>query len=336
MFEDMNFSSLVKQLPMLGSQARQLSLAIEETNRMLKYRLSHDPYDPSRSYPESLSEREQIGCTILMSFTSNMMQTQLREYFTFIAANKLVDGFSTTAHGLELDIFYSITKTSPTGDNPLISKQNQDTLISFLESQFILMEKLQNFQLCPTRFLEFIGQNLSSGFLFECARTKTPVFCPAITDGLFGNALCQTKTRLVIDQVADIRGINTLVKRSVRTGSIILGAGISKHHVNKASLMNDRGADYAVYINTAEEFDGSDAGATPDEAVGCGKVSVNAQAVKVHSDVSLVFPILFMETFHKELENNKEFYANKKREDVQDTYLVEIDKQNKKKLKAKK
>jgi deoxyhypusine synthase len=36
-----------------------------------------------------------------------------------------------------------------------------------------------------------------------------------------------------------------------------------------------------VYINTAQEFDGSDAGARPDEAVSWGKIKVGADSVKV-------------------------------------------------------
>ena len=43
------------------------------------------------------------------------------------------------------------------------------------------------------------------------------------------------------------------------------------------------GAESAVYINTAQEFDGSDAGARPDEAVSWGKIKVGAESVKVSS-----------------------------------------------------
>lgn len=82
------------------------------------------------------------------------------------------------------------------------------------------------------------------------------------------------------------------------------------------------GADYAVYINTAQEFDGSDSGARPDEAVSWGKIRMDAQPVKVdggqpgcrvqglphgpvahsgplqvYADASLVFPLLVAETF---------------------------------------
>jgi len=57
------------------------------------------------------------------------------------------------------------------------------------------------------------------------------------------------------------------------------------------------GADYSVFINTGQEFDGSDAGARPDEAVSWGKISKNCKPVKVYAEASLVLPILIGETF---------------------------------------
>ena len=41
------------------------------------------------------------------------------------------------------------------------------------------------------------------------------------------------------------------------------------------------GADYSVYINTGQEFDGSDSGARPDEAISWGKIRMSATPVKV-------------------------------------------------------
>lgn len=86
------------------------------------------------------------------------------------------------------------------------------------------------------------------------------------------------------------------------------------------------GADFSVYVNTAQEFDGSDSGARPDEAVSWGKIRMDATPVKVgwgsgvgwgqfgvlggafphphplfcaqvYADASLVFPLLVAETF---------------------------------------
>jgi len=52
-----------------------------------------------------------------------------------------------------------------------------------------------------------------------------------------------------------------------------------------------------VFVNTGQEFDGSDSGARPDEAVSWGKIKLTASPVKVYADASLVFPLLVAETF---------------------------------------
>ena len=77
---------------------------------------------------------------------------------------------------------------------------------------------------------------------------------------------------------------------------IILGGGVIKHHICNANLMRN-GANFSVFMNTASEFDGSDSGARPDEAVSWGKIAADANPVKVYAEVSLVLPILIAETF---------------------------------------
>merc|ERR1719229_1583079 len=63
-----------------------------------------------------------------------------------------------------------------------------------------------------------------------------------------------------------------------------------------ANLMRN-GADYVVYVNTAQEFDGSDSGARPDEAVSWGKIRVDAKPVKVYAEATLVLPLIIAKTF---------------------------------------
>lgn len=72
-----------------------------------------------------------------------------------------------------------------------------------------------------------------------------------------------------------------------KTGVIILGGGLPEHHICNANMLRN-GADYAVYVNTAQEFDGSDSGARPDEAVSWGKIKSSAKTVKV----CIIYPIL--------------------------------------------
>ena len=61
---------------------------------------------------------------------------------------------------------------------------------------------------------------------------------------------------------------------------VILGGGVCKHQICNSMLFRN-GADYSVFINTGNEYDGSDSGARPDEAISWGKIRAGAQAVKV-------------------------------------------------------
>lgn len=98
------------------------------------------------------------------------------------------------------------------------------------------------------------------------------------------------------DLVQDIRCINDEAVRARCTGVIVLGGGMVKHHAMNANLMRN-GCEYCVYVSTAQEFDGSDSGARPDEAKSWGKIRVDATPVKVYADATLVFPLLVAQTF---------------------------------------
>lgn len=52
-------------------------------------------------------------------------------------------------------------------------------------------------------------------------------------------------------------------------------------------------------IFAAQEFDGSDSGARPDEAVSWGKISAAARPVKVCADATLMLPLIIAQTFYK-------------------------------------
>jgi len=106
---------------------------------------------------------------------------------------------------------------------------------------------------------------------------------------------------LVVDLVGDIRRLNDMSVRARKAGMIILGGGVCKHQIANAMLfvsseraeresaahtwraLQRNGADYAVYINTGQEFDGSDSGARPDEAISWGKIKGTGESVKVRS-----------------------------------------------------
>lgn len=138
-------------------------------------------------------------------------------------------------------------------------------------------------------------------------KNNIPVFCPALTDGSIGDMIYFHSYRnpgLVLDIAGDIRRINDLALKAKKTGMVILGGGIVKHHNCNANLMRN-GADFSVYVNTAQEFDGSDSGARPDEAISWGKIKITAKPVKVYGEATLVFPLIMAQTFARQVEEDK-------------------------------
>merc|ERR1712126_783154 len=82
------------------------------------------------------------------------------------------------------------------------------------------------------------------------------------------------------DIIQDLIRLNQLAMKSCNTGMIIVGGGLIKHHICNANLMRN-GANYSVFLNTANEYDGSDSGAKPDEAVSWGKIRLDAKPVNI-------------------------------------------------------
>ncbi|RYP27056.1 hypothetical protein DL767_007830 [Monosporascus sp. MG133] len=138
----------------------------------------------------------------------------------------------------------------------------------------------------PSKVIHRLGKEINDerSVYYWAYKNGIPVFCPALTDGSLGDMLYfhtfkASPKQLKVDIVEDIRRINTIAVRARRAGMIILGGGVVKHHIANACLMRN-GAESAVYINTAQEFDGSDAGARPDEAISWGKIKPGADHVK--------------------------------------------------------
>jgi len=144
--------------------------------------------------------------------------------------------------------------------------------------------------------------NNEESIYYWAHKNEIPVYCPALTDGSIGDMIYfhsySTPDPLIVDIAQDIRGINNAAIHAKKSGMIILGGGVIKHHICNANMMRN-GAEYSVYVNTGQEFDGSDSGARPDEAVSWGKIRPYATPVKVYGEASIIFPLLVSQTFAK-------------------------------------
>ena len=162
----------------------------------------------------------------------------------------------------------------------------------------------------PSKVIERIGNEINNeeSVLYWAAKNRIPVFCPALTDGSVGDMMyfhSYKRPGFVLDINEDIRRINDLAVQCYASGMLILGGGLVKHHTCNANLMRN-GADFSVYINTGQEFDGSDSGASPEEAISWGKIRIDAKPVKVCADATIAFPLIVSQTFAKDLQAYKE------------------------------
>lgn len=160
--------------------------------------------------------------------------------------------------------------------------------------------------------------NHEESILYWCYKNKIPIFCPALTDGGIGDVLYYhsqfdadgeitleninshpgPKAGLQLDITQDLMYLMSMCQHSAATGSFSMGSGVPKHHVLNANCMK-MGLDYAVYVTTAQEFDGSDSGAEPREARAWCKLRPDCKAYKLQAEATLVCPLLIAKTFFK-------------------------------------
>ncbi|MCI4340254.1 MAG: deoxyhypusine synthase [Thermoplasmata archaeon] len=142
---------------------------------------------------------------------------------------------------------------------------------------------------------EDLGARTGKGSLARAAFEKrVPFFIPGITDGAVGSQLWlfwQSHKDFAIDLFDDEQKLSDLVFEAKRSGAIMLGGGISKHHTIWWNQFRD-GLDAALYLTTAVEWDGSLSGARTREAVSWGKVKTTAVHQTVEGDVTTLLPLM--------------------------------------------
>jgi deoxyhypusine synthase len=251
----------------------------------------------------------------------------LRETLRYLVQHKHVAAIVTTAGGVEEDFIKCLAPTylgsfSTPGarlrqkgmnriGNLVVPNSNycafEDWVVPILDKMLEEQEASKRtdepLHWTPSKVIRRLGKEIGDerSVYYWAWKNDIPVFCPALTDGSLGDMLYfhtfkSSPEQLRIDIVEDIRRINTIAVRAKRTGMIVLGGGIVKHHIANANLMRN-GAESAVYVNTAQEFDGSDAGARPDEAVSWGKIKLDGDSVKVYAEATVVFPLIVAATF---------------------------------------
>mmetsp|Transcript_12706 Transcript_12706/g.29319 ORF Transcript_12706/g.29319 Transcript_12706/m.29319 type:complete len:366 (-) Transcript_12706:351-1448(-) len=319
--EGVQLDKLLTSFLRTGFQATNFALAVEEVRKMLSWKLSDEPIAEDEN--EELRDpavRASTSCTIFLGVTSNLISAGTRETIRYLLQHKKVSCLVTTAGGVEEDLMKCLAPHYM-GDfalkgaelrkkginrigNLLVPNRNyclfEDWLTPLLDEMLDEQTRTQRIW-SPSQMIAKMGKAIDNeaSICYWAHKNDIPIFCPAITDGSIGDMLffhSFKRPGLIVDLVQDIRGINRMAIDAKHTGMLIFGGGLVKHHICNANLMRN-GADYAVFVNTGQEFDGSDSGAKPDEAVSWGKVRADATPVKVYADATLIMPLLVSQTF---------------------------------------
>ena len=286
--KNMTVSQLVDGLGKVGFQSIELKKAVEVIVKMKKN-----------------------SAKIFFTFTSNMVTSGLRGFFSQVIKLGMADVIVTTVGGIEEDIMKAH------GEKFVIGSFNSDDIelyergVNRVGNLFITTESYCKFEDMITQILKRlyeikprwavsemlheIGKMLDdeNSILYQAVKNNVPIFCPAITDGSFGFHLFMFQQKhpdFIVDVVQDFKNILFCTSHDEKKGLISLGGSISKHHAILAALLNG-GLDYAVYMTTARYSSGSMSGATTNEAKSWGKVKDDSDAATIIGDVTITFPI---------------------------------------------
>ncbi|MFH0832910.1 MAG: deoxyhypusine synthase [Candidatus Aenigmatarchaeota archaeon] len=290
-----NIAEFVGSMKNVGFQATNLSRAVDIIKKMKKN-----------------------NATIFISFTSNMVSSGLRETFAYLVKNKLVDVVITSVGSIEEDLIKSKlpfllgdfnaddADLHRNGVNRIGNIFVPNDRYSILEkelhtffAEMLCRQKSSGKMISPSELIFELGKRIDdeNSIMYWATKNNIPIFCPAITDGALGLDLYFFKnfekenSEFGIDVTADMNKLADMVYNSEKTGGIILGGGVAKHHLIGVNIVRG-GLDYAVYVSTGSEYDGSLSGARPKEAVSWSKINKDANHVFVEGDATIIFPLI--------------------------------------------
>ncbi len=251
-------------------------------------------------------------CLTFLSFPACIMATGTRGVIVELVKRGLVDVVITTCGTLDHDLARS-WKDYYHGDFLMDDAELRehgmnrlgnvvvpdDSYGLVLEERLLPMfeEILAGRDSISTReIIDEVGARLENkdSLLYWAHKNQVPIFVPGITDGSFGSQLWmywQTHRDLKVDLFQDEQDLSSLVFGAASSGALIVGGGISKHHVIWWNQFRG-GLDYTVYMTTAAEYDGSLSGAQVREAISWGKVRATAWQVNVEGDATITLPIM--------------------------------------------
>jgi deoxyhypusine synthase len=252
-------------------------------------------------------------CVKFISFVGAVISTGLRGIIKDMIKNNWFNVAITTCGALDHDIarHYSHYKEgSFTMDDRELADQNihrlGNVLVPMESYGPLIEEKMQEFleeeyqngvkEMSSADICKMIGRHLGEdSFLHWAFRNNVEVIVPGIMDGAVGSQIwmfSQKHNDFKLNLLEDANLLSGIIFKAEKSGALMIGGGISKHHTLWWNQYRE-GLDYAFYITTAQEFDGSLSGALVREAISWGKVTQKARETTLHAEVTTILPFIY-------------------------------------------
>ena len=252
-------------------------------------------------------------CLRFFSFVGSVVSTGLRGIIKNMIKDRWFDVVITTCGALDHDIarhFSHYKEGSFTMDDAELADQNIHRLGNVLvpmdsygplieeKMQEILEEEYKNGtkEMTTAEISKMIGKHLGEdSFLYWAYKNDVNVVVPGIMDGAVGSQIwlfTQKHDDFKLNITGDANLLSGLIFKAEKSGAFMIGGGISKHHTLWWNQYRE-GLDYAFYITTAQEFDGSLSGALVREAISWGKVTQKAKQATLHAEVTTILPFIY-------------------------------------------
>ena len=252
-------------------------------------------------------------CQKFLSLVGAIISTGLRGIVKDMIKNNWFNVVITTCGALDHDIarhFSNYNEGSFTLDDAELADQDihrlGNVLVPMQSYGPLIEEKMQLFleeeynkgtrEMSTEDICKMIGSHLGEdSFLYWASKNDIKVIVPGIVDGAVGSQIwmfTQKHTDFKLNITKDSDTLSGIIFKAKKSGALMLGGGISKHHTLWWNQYRE-GLDYAVYITTAQEFDGSLSGALVREAISWGKVTQNAKQTTIHAEITTALPFLY-------------------------------------------
>ncbi|MBC7081126.1 MAG: deoxyhypusine synthase [Thermoplasmatales archaeon] len=242
---------------------------------------------------------------IFLTFPACLVATGTRGVIRDMLKEKIVDGVITTCGTIDHDLardFKNYYHGSFDADDVELHKKGINRLGNiFIPNEsygIIIEEKIQKFfkdfkgKLGSREIAWKIGEKLSkNSILYWAWKNKIPFYVPAIYDGAVGWQIWRMKNRIEIDFSKDEDELADIFFGDGKIGGIVIGGGVAKHHLIWWAQFHN-GLDAAIYITSAQEWDGSLSGARAKEAISWGKIKEKAKHVTIEGDATVILPLL--------------------------------------------